>query len=529
MSARTTTSEAATRSSLDRAMLVTIAFPDLVLRLADRAISVPWSTSADGEPLFFYSGLLDVPEIEQAIDRFGGGAVSSLSLSLSFSGDTIDVAGLMSTDRWPQAARVEVALVWPDQDFTARTVVLADARCSRFAAYPDSGAVSMEVAREDEAESAYIGDDTNTIGSLTSLLPTYDQGLLDATMSPQVLGRVRHVPAIRLHYNTIHDYLLIAGHPIDSTQSITIEEDGQAISAGATTYDAPPIVAATNTKIEGNKGSGSVGGATWDPDAVSDPTHFPGGLTVSVMTGKRDRGRTILGLGRLLEYLLRQSGVPVDWGRMRRAIRMGDGWDVGLYVDKQVQALELVRSRLLPTSPLTEQRSENGIWYAWADPTNERPAAHLVEGQHWHRSGPRTSVAIDARNDFTMRFRYHYYYERYMSVARINRYNSAVCAHSWSTFGTRPAEPIEATHIYRPATAWASLRWIARQRALPRSTVEGLLDPSLYWLDAGDPILLTDAALGIDARLAVVASRNTANPAACTFEIIEQLPSQRSA
>lgn len=529
MSARTAIAETATRYGLDRAMLVTVAFPDLVLYFADRAIDVPWSASPDGEPLPFYGGLVSAPDIEQRIDRFGVGGASAMSLTLTFSGDDQDIAALMATDRWPQAARVEVALIWPDQDYTSRYVILSNARPARFAAYPDAGTVVMQVARQDEGECGVIGDDTYTIFDARTLLVGWDDELLRGTAMPQVLGRVRHTPAFRLNYTTGNDFLLVAGHPVDSAQSIALEHDGQLIDMATTPYDVAPLVTSTYTRIEGNKGTLSVGGATWDPSLTTDPTHFPGHITTSVMTGRKDRGRVLLGLGRILEYVLRQSDLPVDWARMRRAIRMGEGWDIGIYVSEQVSALELIRSRLLPTSPLSEQRSEAGIWFAWADPGSDPPLAHLVEGQHWHRTGPRESASTVIANSFTLHGRYHYHYERHMDVIRLDRTNSAVCAHSWSTFGARPAETVKVDHIFRKATLWAAARWMARQRALPRSTVEGILDPSLYWLDAGDVVLLTDAAMSITARPAVIAARSAANPAVCVLEIIEQLPSQRSA
>ena len=524
MSARTIAAESGQRNGLTMVPLVTLALPDLVVRVSTQRINVPWARSPDGEDLPFYAGVLELPEDAgiAAVDRFGGGAIGGGAGRLLIATDVLDFCALTFDGRAPAAAVVEVAWIWPGEDFDRRVVVVRDARVESMTATPATAELALR--QGDPGEGALICDPRRTVytigyGAFTTTYAVHELDTAKRQVAPEILGLVRGVPAHRARTTVSADYLLIAGHAIPSGQELYLKNDRRNNSSG---YQHSPVVTLGYSFIQGDLGTSDPDGGTFAPSAPDDTAHLPGGLTInSVLGRKAPNGQPYRGLGQILEYLLRRSGVAVDWGRCRAALRRAAGFQIGVYCDEPVPALKLIRDRILPVVPLVEQRSGEGIWYAWtATGTGEPIQARLVAGQHWHRDGGIRVDTSGIKNAFTLQYRYHYAFNDYRARVVLDASNSAICAHSASTYGTRHADNVASTVLYLPSSAWAAVRWMAARDALPRVRVEGVLEPSLYWLDAGAIVTLTDTSIGLDGRRAVLASRSVEDPARCVFEVI---------
>lgn len=552
---RTAAGDAAAEAGLERLLVVLLTFPSgRQLMVAERQATIPW---ADGTPWQAYGGLLNLRSPTLSV-----GSEDLSDFRFGFSADDVDISVLQDDDFVPAAARVEVFAIWPDQDYTEREVLLEDARVTSFAYGRGRQAIAFACSRDDEANCRDIGDDRDEMfwygPDFGGLLPTPDKDN-EFTRADQVgrmwpiaLGRCYYVPGWQDYRNQVPNLykgnLYLVGHAIptatDTSKDISVYQTGATdpmIASGL--FDETPVVTTHTyqadsayrpgesrkyTQIDGD-GSGS-STEPFPPEDNYYHTHLIHGGAPNT------EGETIIGAHMVLEHLLRESGMGIDWQRMARTLTMLRGLDIGVYIDIQTNILELIRDRIaMPNGPvpIREQQSGQGKWWSYHEGWRLPPVAHLVDGQQIDLTGE-VEYKMDVRNQVTVNYGYSYGARRYLRSVVVGADNFALAAWSQSTFGLRPMDrPVETTLVGTPGMAVTLGRAVLAQQAMPRRRLQGYLGRGFYWLQPGDVVTVESpsAALGgfnISTVKAEVMERPVGLPGMVVLETFEQVPQART-
>ena len=545
MSRRTTAAEAAWRAREPRLLLVTIEFPDLTLRVAGSPVYVP---NSSGEDLQYYGGLTSLDDVTQR-----SGANQLTTFNFAFSGDGLDMSLMVSDDRVPAAGLVEVAAIWPGDDFSAREVFLQGARITRFNYGRGNEPVALTVQRDDEAECLDIGADKPDLYDIyTSIVENHHElGKLKGKALPIVLGRCYNIPAHRAFYTSSADWVVVAGHPCPTAQNGPGSvagggvpmENGGGDTVLTSDYVETPLANTeytfdgetyTMAEVEGNTGSGSPGTSpTWEVNFKNAYTtagpSYPNRLTASLPEGglKDRRKKVIIGAGMILRHLLEESGMRVDWGLQQAALTRLASWDVGLYISQRVNVLELIRDRMIRELPLLEQRSGKGIWFSYHEPWDEPSVATLIEGQHWGMDSAIEYTSLEVRNSITMQYAYHHGNGDFAKSVTVDRTNSGICEWSFNTFRDRPMDrPFESYIAALQPTAVRLARAKIHAMALPKRRFKGVLGREHYWLEPGAVVQVESTNYNLSTRAQII-EKPLSMPGQVTFETIERLPQDR--
>lgn len=229
------------------------------------------------------------------------------------------------------------------------------------------------------------------------------------------------------------------------------------------------------------------------------------------------RGGTMSGAGDVLAWAMRTSGREVDEGAFQAVAGPLNAYRVGVCIEEPCDLWEWAVEHLLPLVPaelvFTGDAVAPVLWPYLA--TTSDAVEHLTEGQGVTRDGAVSySSLADVANDLRLSWAYrnaaNSYLRRTALVAAPDiaadddaQQASLIAERSVRRYGRRSRET-QSQAVYDSATAGAVLGWQAIVYALPWRSVTYTAGQEFGWLDAGDVVTITDAALSWTSRVAIV-------------------------
>jgi hypothetical protein len=505
---RNASAEAALLAGTPPTWLFTLTLRDgRVIRAATAPISVPTYDAADG-PYQYADTLAGVSDFDDELDPFSLDGRGQFTQARVVVTTTDDLAALASDFYAPFAGRAELALVWPGQAWEDRVVMLS-AGIMQSVELGYTGEASTFSIESSVTAGQTIGDDARDVG-VDFPSPLYDivpEELSDLSGAKYqiIIGICDNVPGYKIGTDGAgNNRLLIAGHKFADTGAVSVYEDG--VSLG--------LFAVTNATTTGGEPIAYLASATRFGAADGAYTFKSrlGGIAAA-----DDANAPALYADGVLRYLLTATGLPVDWQACGPALRHLSGWKIGVWLDQEAGALDVIRDRLVPYLPIVEMHSGSGLWYAYSDPLFIVPEAELVAGVNLiGRVGRMESSDIaEVRNKFTINFDYDAFADTYAQTLTLDASNSTLCMVSRDALANIPAgddgvradDPIDSKETNDSATAMLILQARARRLAIPRRILTYLASPDLYTLPAGAGVWLTDDAWGLDRARGVIVKR----------------------
>ena len=517
MSQRWTEAEAAIANGIPPVWLLSITLIDgRVYRCAPSPLRVVSRELAG--TLVFEAGLVATEEFKEELDAFALSGVGSFSQVRIDIVVTDSLAALQADWLHLSAARAELAYVWSGQAWEDRQVVIAGATLQAMEIGVAGQISSFTLEAASPASSAAIGAASQDMGVdwPDTLLDLAGDEITSVVGIPYVfvIGDPYRVPAIKVGKVGTTNRLILCGHAIpglSGLSSVQVFEDGVAagsfvpqsvVASGGQAYtyvDSLTVFASSN------------GAYTWD--AVG------GGVAAS-----NDGTKPALRADGVLRWLLTQSGLRIDTRSMQTAYRRLAEWNVGVYLDKQATAIDVVRDRLVPVLPIVELVSGDGTWFAYVDPGREALDGELTVGQQLvGRIGRVTVSDTDViLNDYSARWGYDPASDTYAGTVTLGPTNSTLCYLSAQLYGTLADDVIDLSQVRDASTALRVLVARAARLALPRRSIEYVLSMDSYPVGVGWVGLLHDAELGIDGVRAVCVDKTRgALPEQITLALID--------
>lgn len=233
-----------------------------------------------------------------------------------------------------------------------------------------------------------------------------------------------------------------------------------------------------------------------------DDLHDGGGLEVN--------GVLIREAGDLIEWLLSQTTVAVDRGRMAAAKPLLSRFLLDGCITEQVSPWEFIKRELLPILPVSVCSGPEGIYVlVWRfDATESDAKLHLdADSDPAVERVDRVTVdSQDRANRLTVKYALSYRTREYNASLTLGSNQDAaenedITAHplcDWSRRRTGQVleKTVETAWVYDTSTAWAVAEWLAAANALPTRTVQYRV-PEVDYLhvERGDVVTLTHAEL----------------------------------
>lgn len=490
-------------------LLCTVWLPDRTVRVATEPVAV-----VEGDLVWSYeAGLLDVVDFAEEVDYFersGSGTLQQAGIKLVLP-ESMGAAGLDDAWLWLMAGEAELAMVWEGQDWGERRVLVPRARISMPNLGLANAALSFTLETAALSDGELIGDPERDMGTDH---PALSYSSLDGQQFPTVIGKCYQVPVFKVGPWPATDHsLILCGHKLGSDVGIgnfSLYEDGEAYSAGGT--------------LTLTTGSDSTGTVTYiESDSLGDFDLSEGAFTADFEAGGLPGlgGGAMTRLNEILEYLLSKSGETIDWQRSRAALAFFADWELGLYVDTATPALTLLRDRLLPWMPAFLQRGPNGVFLAHAAPWLQQPTFALIDGQNCDLE---QSIAVGdwtkALNHFTLSYFWDGAQGKYAKTKVLSN-NHPLCRLSQQLWGLRADSELSCNVCWSDATASKILEARALRSAMPTRKIKGVLDSSLYYLEAGQVGTVESARLGLSRRRCYIRSiQPVALPPEVTLELL---------
>lgn len=485
-------------------VVVSLSLPDgRVLRFATRPLTLESQAGAiQVSPL-----LLGVSDFREEMDYFGlQGIGSLLQVAVEFVTPE-DLAGMASSWGNTATSKVEVATLWEGQDWEDRVVLMAAATVQELELGVDGGVTRLVAESAPPAAGSTVGDDTRDIsvdwgtGNLSLDMSTVS----DATgvTYNTVFGCPRSVPVVKIgDQGGATNYMVFAGHRIGiatGVANLDLYEDGVYVAPGGVVSE--ESYTRTTSVATGN---GSDGGMT----AGFTSVYTRGGAY------RADAPEGTISAGHVLRALLVRSRVKVDWAMCAPCLAALGEWTIGFWTDAEADALDMIRSYILPYYPIVEMSGVEGLYYVYADPTVLEAEGTLTLGQNLlSRVGGITYTDADAvRNTFTLQYSREEFAGIYASSVSLDSDNSRVCFVSQqhlATEGTEDAgvredDPAECASVWDSGTAYRVLLVRAARLATQRRVLRYVVSPDTYWITPGSAYRIVDADAGIDEQVGVV-------------------------
>lgn len=504
--------------------LVTITLPDgRAIRAASEACEVAVRSLPAQGPLQ-YAGILvgDVDLVEEA-DPFSLDGVAALTQATIEITTDLDLAAMAGDWHQLTAARGEVAILEAGDDWEDRRVLLADAPVQQLEIGRVGEPTRLVLESAPDASGGLVGDPDRDLA--TDYGANNDTGGnpfsdLDGYRPLVVIGRCYGVPAFKVDSGGGFNQLCLAGHPFADVGGVTVYEEG--VSAG--TFN-PSNTTAPLSGEDVCEVSAAAAFLATDGAYTYDASR--GGIAAY-----DDASQPALNADGVVSKLLALSGVRVDWAGSLEALRLIAGYDVGVWLDEPADALEVLRSRLLPILPIYEVQGPAGLRLVSGRVAGRRPEFSAVVGQELVGAlgGITFSDLDEVYNDFSIRYAYDSFRGDYQTTAHLGADESALCYFS-QQLRQRAGQPgvrsmvIESDCVWNGRTAWRILRDFALRYALPRRQVSYLADGTFARrLHAGMVGLLTDSERGITSVPCVVRRLQLAEPAVVDLVLDDRTP-----
>ena len=241
-----------------------------------------------------------------------------------------------------------------------------------------------------------------------------------------------------------------------------------------------------------------------------------------------DDGRPASGAGAVIEWMLRRSSVPYDqtaWMGVRGYL---DAWQVDTYIDDPVGPWTWVAEVLLPHLPVSVIPLGGGlapvVWMPDARPDQARD--HLRVGHDCSRS---SAVVIRTMGESTVSAALALDADSGAARATVITQPepdvaAAIGASAWARAArdltlADGSETIDVGWTARRGTASAAAAWRTAQ-ALGWREVSIDVGQERGWLALGDPVLITDADVGLSSTIAQVAGITYRDTGALTLLLV---------
>jgi hypothetical protein len=519
LSQRSSNAEAAIRDGGRPAWLCTIQMPDgRYLRVASRPIEVATAWESDG-PYQYLPLLTGLSDFEESLDIFaldGTGALTQARIEFVYPGTA---PGSLQAD-WQHvtAAMVELATLWPGDVWEDRSVaLLGQVQSVDFGADGEVTTLSVEAAPP--ATSATVGDDTRDLGTdfPGTLVDTVAAEMTDLAgcKGVYVYGVVNSIPGYKIGDVGGTNRLVLCNHKLVRTGAsyqVTVYVDG--VSVGLFTPANGTTAAGDDYAYVTSAGEfqAADGAYTWKSTY--------GGLPAA-----NGAERPLVTAEGIVRRLLVDSVLAVDWRRTEPTLARLRDWNLGIYLDQEVSAIDALRDLIFPYLPIVEVPGAAGLWLAWCDPHTAQIEAALTFGQELlGRVDRMTTSDLDAiRNQFTMNFDKEVFSGEFTGSVTLDADNSTLCYLSQQLFGVRADDPIDCLAVQDEGAALRILGTRASRLAMPRRIITYELAPDAYWLSAGSVVTITDPGYALTKVRAVLTSINRSMlPFQATFNLVDR-------
>ena len=239
-----------------------------------------------------------------------------------------------------------------------------------------------------------------------------------------------------------------------------------------------------------------------------------------------DDGTLIRGAGAVLDWLLRQTSIPVDRGRWAAARNTLDRYLLDFTIDAQVSPWDFARQHLLPILPVSIVSGPQGLYgIAWRYDATARDAVvalNTATDPEIERTSSITADRSDLANRITVRYGKALRTGTYLASVTLDATDEdgaipdLYCQTSQRRYRRPDGKPlvvekvIETVAVYDDATATQIAQWHARAYALARRRVSYSLPEHRYgWLERGAVATITDAEVYLSAQVCLVEAITT--------------------
>lgn len=312
--------------------------------------------------------------------------------------------------------------------------------------------------------------------------------------------------------------LLVCGHQINAT-TVRVSSNTDTQDMGVSTMK--DGLGRTVTII-GGTGIGLAPLAFADDDDFFVNLKDGGGLPVNT------RDAPISGAGDLIEYLLTQTTLTLDTGRISAAKPYLNRFKITGCITEGVTPFDYITSNLSPILPMS---IVNGPWGLYMIPWRydatlkdvvERIDADVDPSVELNGPVQYEGAIKDIVNEFKLRYALRARTGIMRGVASMgaNRLKyedgsvyataydpgsaeSVYCRASQLRYGKREDEQ-ETTVVYDDATAGLIVSWWARAKAFPTRVITYRVGNDKAWLERGDVVSITDSRLALSEQIAIV-------------------------
>jgi len=232
-------------------------------------------------------------------------------------------------------------------------------------------------------------------------------------------------------------------------------------------------------------------------------------------------GELLRGAGDVIRWALTKSTLEWDSGRLGAVTAELNKYLIDATITAEpgeiVRPWEWLTDAVLPLLPVSIVYGPEGLYPAlWrTDATAADAILSLEEGANCTRlSDVGGSDASTVKNDFTISYGFDAKRNRPTRRFRLCGDLAAVdedadasagllCRRSFARFGQR-AKTVRAEAVWDAGTAGRIARWMAAAFAMPSRAIEYQVDADLLYLEAGDVVAITDSALSMSSRVALV-------------------------
>lgn len=457
-------------------------------------------TDADGNDIP-YRGTLEPPDVEEGADLFTVSASeTSASLSMVF---PEDVALLVAHGHMLSTGKGDLSLWIRGTPIEDRYRVIDDGKVNA----PSWGAEGEDVRftlSQRLFDDRALFPDANAVIDETTWPDAVPNAL--GLVYPQVFGvvdpgnsRTQGTPAPVVDPARC---VMVAGHRVRAT------------TVGL--YNKTQDLTTTKSVVEELDGKGRLVSvaefpASWQPDDdLWVVWSSGGGRPNATEDGELE------GAGDVIQFMLQQSTVGEDAGRVAAAASQLNAFKLGFYIDERVSPWDWIRDNVLDLLPISLMAGADGFFpLVWNLGRHENEALEsITAGPGWARDGFAEAEDEDVVNEFTLR--YAQSGSEYLGRVTIgpDEYDSADAEASPSPYAIssagrfgRSAKEMTTSIVADAATAHAlATKWV-RIRSSPRVRLRYDSDVRNGWLKPGDAFLLTEDGLHLEDQLTFIERR----------------------
>lgn len=472
-----------------------------------------------------------------------------VSMSVDFG---VDVAELVQRGYDLSAASGELSVWVAGTSYDAREVLLRGVLVEptygeygeptsftlRMDPWEDLGAVPDSDAQVNAATwPSHYSEETGAVYPVPFGLPGWEQA--GSVASFGTTGS----PAIIVEYDDVAETVekvLVSGFPVAATDATLVDGDGGNTFLGLVTHEEDGL-GRTCAVVDTSGASSGFRAAKKVWVTLSGPGAFRGAGAGIFGTSSTEFG--LSGAGDLLMWLLARAQVEVDIKAFRAARGLLNQYQVGGYINEIVSPVQWIIDNLLPILPVSLVSGPNGVKpIVWAmDATSDDAVMELVAGAGVTRSSPVSylrgpaDIANEIQVSYAPRARTgemtrvltlgsEYDPNSYLEdpdpedhPAQIH--GQAYSRISQSRYGRR-VYTTESDLIHSDATAGMVAAWMMRAMALPQRTVSYVGGAVCGYLEPGDVVALTDAAMHFNAQVCLVVGSTWTSETSVTLDLL---------